>query len=870
MKPTIRCQCGFDVPFAEEDRGSDVYCPSCGKVCLVPEVDPADAPSAGQPTPEPSAPTRTTPAAPAPASEPSEPTEERPESSIFSASGSLRVADRTIGEVTCLCGTKVPYRVEDFGSSVYCPACGVAVPVGRTLGRPRVPAATGSEPFEQRPSAEEAARTALGSRGRRSPLALVAMVGIVATLGAGGLLALQRQGIISAKLLPWQPIPSAAPVAAAAPSPVPGGEEATVEEDGHQAPEEITLQRIEELGRREDFRMALIDAQILGQVLIDRGIAEDDPRRVRLGRIIAELIDRLRPRSGSPPAYVAQFREQVAKLRVALSEHDLPPAREADARAQALFEAHPDELAPYSRSFLALKKRLEEFTLAAAGSKPIEDLLMRARRLAADDKPTDAIECAARAKSLAFRTPLEPWEARRLEERLAELNEPLRFARGRRAVREARQCARAGDRQARDQLVREARAILPGLSESKIRPLMARVEKIATAKIASPRSSALGTEIACRRLYESALEHYGQNEWDELLAACHQAQQLLASLPASSRRERGAKLAKLVLDTLERGIADLFAKPDSADLPRELARLRGAFDQAARWQFSSSLPRWQSLDAALRACGNQLTDRIVDESRALAAEGKLAEAVAKIMPVESLGGADAAERARFLREQWQHQLQARASLAAREEVWHEIVRLVEQDQPLRAWRDLASFERRFPDSPETDEIRKLRARLRPAVDRQLSELMRRVNDTHENQDWIAFRAAVSLLETAPLQPEHREGLQAARKELELLDQRAEGRFLQAKPYRHLVSRQDVLGLLELLPEVLALNPDHRAAQFLFEKARRAGTRYAEGLLKSAGTLKGRRQAYRKRLETILALDPLGPHSAKTRELLENH
>jgi outer membrane protein assembly factor BamB len=36
MPLTLRCSCGREVPFEEEDRGADVYCPSCGRACAVP------------------------------------------------------------------------------------------------------------------------------------------------------------------------------------------------------------------------------------------------------------------------------------------------------------------------------------------------------------------------------------------------------------------------------------------------------------------------------------------------------------------------------------------------------------------------------------------------------------------------------------------------------------------------------------------------------------------------------------------------------------------------------------------------------------------------------------------------------------------
>ncbi|HEX8202211.1 MAG TPA: PQQ-binding-like beta-propeller repeat protein, partial [Isosphaeraceae bacterium] len=37
MPLKLRCpNCGRDVPFEEEDRGAEVYCPSCGRACSVP------------------------------------------------------------------------------------------------------------------------------------------------------------------------------------------------------------------------------------------------------------------------------------------------------------------------------------------------------------------------------------------------------------------------------------------------------------------------------------------------------------------------------------------------------------------------------------------------------------------------------------------------------------------------------------------------------------------------------------------------------------------------------------------------------------------------------------------------------------------
>ena len=76
------------------------------------------------------------------------------------------------------------------------------------------------------------------------------------------------------------------------------------------------------------------------------------------------------------------------------------------------------------------------------------------------------------------------------------------------------------------------------------------------------------------------------------------------------------------------------------------------------------------------------------------------------------------------------------------------------------------------------------------------------------------------------------------------------------------------GLLEELPKVLELNPDHAEAQALLQSARQIGRARAEALLGTMGALTRGTARYKERLEEISKLDPEGPHGKKARDLLK--
>ena len=99
----LLCRNGHTVAFAEQERGGEVYCRSCGVVCEVPA---AVAPTVSS----------------------------RRRASVFTATGESHVAARTVGEMPCSrCQQFVSYTVADYGETIYCTKCGEALTVGESL-----------------------------------------------------------------------------------------------------------------------------------------------------------------------------------------------------------------------------------------------------------------------------------------------------------------------------------------------------------------------------------------------------------------------------------------------------------------------------------------------------------------------------------------------------------------------------------------------------------------------------------------------------------------------------------------------------------------------------------------------------------------
>ena len=552
MALTIPCQhCGTPVSYTEEDRGYEVYCNSCARAIQIPtaseEVEPKPLPPAE------AYPTR---------------------AGIFSDESQASLQQEIAGRETCLCGADVPYRLEDLGDAVYCSSCGTKIDIGSSLE---------SGPYRsvRQAEAEADVQTTPGaaeepsSRGVRSTAAKAAAVFALIAACMIGLWVWQN---------PRQP--DGAPSRQTSGRPAPGAE--------------ITLARIEQLPNREDLIGALVEAQVWRDKLVRGPIPDDDPRPARLNEVIAELELRLTPEAEGPSSVFKEFRRAVDGMAASLKQYDLAAARQWTSQAETLLAEHAEELAPYRHRFGILKERLEEEETLSDAVKGIDQLLERAESLAARGQVTEALEAEAEARFLAIGTLLTDAEAAMLDERQRRVGAELRFASGRRAVQDAKRCAAADDIQARDRQVRRAMALLPGLAESRVGPLLAQVRpwhnaaRTAAAPTAYPATeSQIARQIEFRDHFEAIWEHYGTADTAGLLDAALRLDKLPQSGDAELDRMR-TRVESPLFDLLEWHFAErLNATEDEAEQHRRTQELRRLLNRAEPWK---SNPRWAALD----------------------------------------------------------------------------------------------------------------------------------------------------------------------------------------------------------------------------------------------------------------------------------
>lgn len=850
MSASIRCpHCRHPFPFAEEERGQAVYCPSCGKACLVPPAAPVAA-AAGAP-----ARAAGPPAAPPPPARPG----------VFRRS----FATSKVAEVHCLaCGHTVPVTVAVLGGKVPCPRCGAPTPTAGAVAAPQ-PAAD-APPLRPQPEPLPWWRP-------RSAWAVFALAVLGGLLVVGVVVVWQRPLVLTelARLVsptpvrPWEPGDGTGPEV----------------KDKKGAEKEITLEDIEALLRRPDAAEALVEAQAWQIQLTDRGVPRTDRRQVRLAEVIKELAARLVPPKGPPPAYVDEFRGLVRQLREALTAGDLVAGRRAVDRADALLTAHPRELAPYSQAFVELKKKLEKLEREVKGVQEIRDGFTRARELArkfaGPGQPprwdvTRALEDEARAKFIALRTPLEPAEEDELDRLARELAPDLLFARGKRAAEEAAACERDGDSRTRDLLVDEAEAVLPGLRHEGVEEALATARAARSKPVPGGDSSELGREVAFRRAYEAALVPFAAGELGETSAAtveralkpCCEAHTALAAIPPL-KPEWGARLAAVALDLVERAVEERVAlHNDTPELRQKLLEARVMLDQAAPWKDD---PRWRKLDAIVRNRGEEAGSRALAHASELAKKDDWEGALRATEAAEALGKPEVADQARDLTRKWKAELKLRTERAAADEHWKRLGQLEGAEKLLERWRELQLFLGRYPAAPQRKDARALADELLPRVRARADELLVRLEGHARDKDWAAFRRLSEVLLAAPLSPAQAERVNQQNETVaEEVRGEAKTKFnaLKAK-YEFMIGPEEIVALLEGLPKVLELDPAHAAAKALLEKALARGKGLATHLYKNVDEVRPQgEKAYRERLELIGRLDPDGLAGETARGLVE--
>jgi len=572
MPNSVACKhCGTLVPFEAYERGSTVYCPSCGRANLAPAA-PASSPAAV----------------------------ERTAAKVFSPDGTIEIQPRLVGEETCLCGEKIPVRVADYGSSVYCPSCGTAVQVGESLDRPKYRQAR-EEKAEAAPP-QSLPRPSPALRLIRSPLSIAALILMLISAAFGVWMTWRHPNSVENFFAGWLPVTrDETPNESTSPRSNRPGASQGGSLSSDRVPM-ITAARIEQLRKASDPKAALVRARFWEQTLRDHGTPEDDTRYALLADVIAGLAERLVPKGQAPPSRADEIRGLLRRADDAIASGDLAAARKALAEAAELLEADPEPIGGFLRRLQSLQERLGREERLVKEVDRIRRLLGQADETLAAGQVTAALESEASARFLALVTAVTQAEAAELRQKTRAMGHEFRFAIARRAVHDARQCDRAGDVPGRDREARRALALLPGLKESRIKPYLDEIRTwidgpaegtpaAEQPEAAVPATSEVARKIDVRDRYEALLELYANDDLAALLPA---------ALDADKRLQRDDAEAK----TLHRKIGDLafdllehrYNRQEAASVPAT-RRLRELLGRLEPWK---DAPRWKTLAESLR------------------------------------------------------------------------------------------------------------------------------------------------------------------------------------------------------------------------------------------------------------------------------
>lgn len=698
---TLHCRCGVEVLFTDEDRGGDVYCPSCGAALTCPVAATAAAPDANRGLG--AVPGTETAGSSAIAQQPLDSTsaitvrlaQAQPSSrgSVFSSEGLYALQRRVVREVECLCGRKIPVCLEEFGESVYCPSCGSEVQAGERLTARSAPNFSGSESPASTSDRHDAARP---SRFRVSPpIALVLALGCAIVSGAI-LVWRQREEIVATFpiRLSWQ----------MAPAPMGGGEQfdpnAVTEESilallenpdpfqalglvqgwkrgllAHAVPVDdprfdhlddvsrrlldesrtamlalidglpssddaeralrqalewqktlvgaslsqnevrrehlvqaiaaleertnpITLEQIKALHEAEDVSEALVLARLLQSSLDRRQIEARDPRRTRLSKLIEEFSRRLAPPAATNlPEFETDLQKAIVEISEALKSSRWQDALKSLEQAETLLQDHPEELTAYKPRVMALRQALSSRQSIQSGVELIESLLKSADAAARNGDVTVALEKHARARFLSMLTPMTAKDGDRLQALADDVSGQLRFARGKRAVEDARSCEEANDRPGRNREVRRAFHLLPGLPEVRIRPYLSQVkewERDAAGESPDSSSSSAASEIDARDAYEKALDAVARGNIDGFVDVCIQAREAHSG-NAVWLKVWEVRLQSVYFETLETFLDRIQGSSNRQEQPLKIIPSRDEIRrQLERTSFWKNSDRWKS------------------------------------------------------------------------------------------------------------------------------------------------------------------------------------------------------------------------------------------------------------------------------------
>jgi hypothetical protein len=761
-----------------------------------------------------------------------------------------------LGHLPCpSCTHAIAYTAQQIGTLTNCPKCGgTAIRVGHSLVEEMRPE---KRAVLAKPTAVLAPRRPWLNRHTLGFASMLLLFGLALT--AAAVLTSSQTVSLSSGWLTWKSV-------SARSGEMPVGTAESEAARGALPPPEITLEQIEQLMTQADMREALVQAQVWQQMLRDFGIPNDDHRLRRLAELIAYFTEQLKPKPTPPPAYLGEFRRALDDLREALRAENLASARAALAIAEAIFKVHGDELAMFSRSYLALKQRFGQLELIQEGKQRISELLTTADQLIRRDEPTEAAEAIAKAMFLALRTPMEEAEFQQRDQAVRQLIRDLRLARGKRAVADAQRCQKESDLAARDIQLSVAMELLPDLPADRVTSLLTQARSLSEMSIANPTPSSFGRELAFRAVYEDALNCYGRrNALSELAERCSAAQELLQSA-TTLEATAGDKLSDLILGALESEVGDLLLLPPrSPEVASGLAQVRAGLEKASAWREAT---RWKSVDKALQSKGDEVASLAIEQASKRAEAGDLAAAIELIEPAQTLASGALRTRAEGLSRQWQQTLERQASIAAQDEAWNDMRTLYREGHFLEVWEKAAAFDRQFPNSPRKGEVAGVRAAIRDRVDQEVAALVQQMEQWLTDREWAKFRAGFERLQEAPRSDAWESQFLRFEEIAADMSAHADRQFRNLGTFKHMTNDSDVVSLQQALREILELNPDHQEAGDLQKKAQERATQLAQYFLLKSRSASKETTAYREMLEKVLRLDPDGEFGGQARELLD--
>ena len=767
----MRCKhCSAEIPFGQEDRGAEVFCPCCGSANLAVVAGPGESGELGA---------ERLAAGPEPKSASAADKPGRP--SFFSRERLPELRQRVVSEITCQCGRRVPVRLEDVGGLVECPQCGCKsearfVPE-HPVPRPPVPPRQVRVPVP-----------------RPRPIApwktIVASAAVLAAIALGAYVTQQDvpnvlEGLSGSVL--WRP----------------------------QAPPlpEVTLAMIERLLEHPDAAEALVHARSWHEALQGRGVAESDRRRVRLKEVIAELERRLTPNVSALPQSLAEFKQLVEGIAKALEANDLAAAHQALDKAEAVLAQHQQELLPYTQRFENLKAMVQELEAKVVRLQRIQGKFREAEQLLQAGQVTKAVESLAYAQFVASGTKLTDAEFKPLNDWARRLIPAVRRAKGKRAVGDALRAFETGDSEAGHYSIRSALAWLAEFPQHEVRSDLDRIEPHREparrwAETADPKktTSDLLRKLYRRDRYEKVVELYGQSNLPDLAA---EGAEFLWLLDPHDPEQKALHLRtqRLLFDVLRQRVSqNIEALDKESQEDRRLAHLlaiRGALDQVSQW---NNYPGWVELDRLVREHGTGIAKRLLDEGRALSEQDKLELAAAKAAQAKGLGDAQVSAAAEALLAKLEPALRSRTEHKASEELWAQIQQLRYQpDRALELIEKIQLYLERFPNGPHAAEVRTLQRQT--PVETLLRRMLEEIEALMSRQEWVAARQQTERIAGITMPASLRGKFSDIRQRLEDLRTDAERELAEVlQNHKNLDKEENVLACLERLPRILVHYP----------------------------------------------------------------